>query len=76
MAEPSIAEQVARLNEIEDVMDRLGVGRSTVFGLLATKQLRSVKIGRRRLVPEQAIRDFVARLDQQADAEQEPKAGA
>jgi excisionase family DNA binding protein len=56
----------ARLNQIEDVMDRLGIGRSTVFGLLASRELRSVKIGRRRLVPEQAIIDFVAKLDAQA----------
>ncbi len=51
MPEPSTAER-ARLNEIEDVMARLKVGRSTVFGLLASGELRSVKIGRRRLVPE------------------------
>jgi excisionase family DNA binding protein len=66
---PELAEQAARLNQIDDVMHRLGIGRSTVFGLLASGQLRSVKIGRRRLVPEQAIRDFVDRLDQQAVSE-------
>lgn len=53
----------ARLNEVEDVMERLCVGRSTVFALLASKRLRSVKIGRRRLVPEQALIDFIAQLD-------------
>jgi excisionase family DNA binding protein len=63
MAEPSIAEQVARLNEIEDVMGRLKVGRSTVFGLLASGELRSVKIGRRRLVPESALVDYITGLD-------------
>jgi excisionase family DNA binding protein len=53
----------ARLNAVEDVMDRLCVRRSTVFALLASGQLRSVKIGRRRLVPEQAIVEFIAQLD-------------
>lgn len=67
---PEIAEQVARLNEIEDVMARLRVGRSTVFGLLASKELRSVKIGRRRLVPERALLDYIARLDEQPDADE------
>jgi excisionase family DNA binding protein len=60
------AERIARLHNIESAMARLGVGRSTVFELIASGALRSVKVGRRRLVPEQAIRDFVDRLDQQA----------
>jgi hypothetical protein len=74
MSEPSTAEQTARLNQIEDVMDRLKIGRSTVFELFAAEEdepgtgLRSVKIGRRRLVPEQAIRDFIAGLDEQGTA--------
>jgi excisionase family DNA binding protein len=54
---------IAKLNQIEDVMERLRVGRSTVFALLASGRLRSVKIGRRRLVPEQALSDFIAGLD-------------
>jgi excisionase family DNA binding protein len=62
----ALAEQVARLHNIESATARLNVGRSTVFELIASGDLRSVKVGRRRLIPEQAIRDFVARLDQQA----------
>jgi excisionase family DNA binding protein len=45
----------ARLNNVEQVQGRLGVGRSTVFELIATNKLRSVKVGRRRLVPESAL---------------------
>lgn len=56
------ATRPGRLNQLDDVMARLGVGRSTVFGLLASGRLRSVKIGRRRLVPEQALIDFIATL--------------
>ncbi len=41
----------ARLNDITDLMVRLKLGRSTVFTLLASGELPSVKIGRRRLVP-------------------------
>jgi hypothetical protein len=71
----ALATEVARLNNVEQVMGRLGVGRSTVFELFAAEDaepgtgLRSVKIGRRRLVPEQAIRDFVSRLDEQASTD-------
>jgi excisionase family DNA binding protein len=56
----STAERSARLNEIEDVMARLKVGRSTVFGIVASGELRSVKIGRRRLIPESALLDYIA----------------
>jgi len=54
---------VARLHQIESAMDRLGVGRSTVYELLASGQLRSVKVGRRRLVPESAIVAFIENLE-------------
>ena len=41
----------SKLHAIKDVSERLKVGRSTVFALLASGRLRSVKIGHRRLVP-------------------------
>ena len=56
-----VAEQ-ARLLPVEAVMAQLGVGRSTVFELFSSRQLRSVKIGRRRLVPQSAVDEFIARL--------------
>jgi excisionase family DNA binding protein len=52
-----------RLNPVEAVMARLGVGRSTVFGLIASGELRSVKIGRRRMVSDGAIAEFIAKLE-------------
>lgn len=55
----------ARLHTIEDVMERLCVGRSTAFGLIGTRQLRSVKVGRRRLVSEAALVEFIEKLDRQ-----------
>jgi excisionase family DNA binding protein len=62
MAEEA-SERVARLHNIESVMDRLNVGRSTVFALMANGQLRSCKVGRRRLVPESAIVQFIQNLE-------------
>lgn len=53
----------AQLHPVENVMARLGVGRSTVFGLMASGELRSVKVGRRRLVSESALTDFIEALD-------------
>ena len=53
----------ARLNTVEEVMERLRIGRSTAFELIGTRQLRSVKVGRRRLVSEAALIEFIERLD-------------
>ncbi|TFV67226.1 UNVERIFIED_ORG: DNA-binding protein [Bacillus sp. AZ43] len=41
----------------------LGVGRTTMYGLITSGELRTVKIGRRRLVPAAAIEAYVARLE-------------
>ena len=41
---------------------RLGIGRSTVYLLLADGQLESVHIGARRLVPVEGLERFVERL--------------
>jgi excisionase family DNA binding protein len=60
---PELAERVARLNSVENTMARLNLGRSVVFQLLASGQLRSVKVGRRRLIPESAIVDFISQLE-------------
>jgi excisionase family DNA binding protein len=54
----------ARLNTVQEVMERLRIGRSTAFELIGTRQLRSIKVGRRRLVSEAALTEFIERLDQ------------
>lgn len=40
----------------------LGLGRTKLYELLATNALESYTIGRRRLVPRDALDTFVARL--------------
>ncbi len=55
-------EVMARLLDMKDVASALHVGRSTAFGLVASGQLRSVRIGRRRLVPAEALDKFIAGL--------------
>ncbi len=57
-----IAEITARLLTIEAVMERLSVGRSTVYNLMDSGQLRSCKVGRRRLVPESGLVTFIESL--------------
>ncbi len=53
----------ARLNTVEEVMERLRIGRSTAFELIGSRQLRSVKVGRRRLVSETALVEYIEALD-------------
>jgi excisionase family DNA binding protein len=46
----------------------VGLGRTKVFELIASGELRTVKIGRRRFVPVSAVEEYVARLEQQGAA--------
>jgi excisionase family DNA binding protein len=54
--------EAKRLLGMKDVQERLSIGRSTAFVLVASGQLRSVRIGRRRLVPVAALDEYVAEL--------------
>lgn len=51
-----------RLHSIDTTAERLSVGRKKVENLVALGELRSVKIGRRRLVPESALLEYITRL--------------
>lgn len=53
----------SQLWPVEAVMARLSVGKSTVFALITSGELRSVKVGRRRLVSEAALREFIQKVD-------------
>lgn len=50
----------------ERAAERLSLGRTTVYGLIASGELASVKVGRARRVPAGALDAYVARLS--ADA--------
>lgn len=62
--EQQIDNSEAALMPVEAVMKRLSVGRSSVFNLMASGELRSTKIGRRRLISEASLREFIAKVDQ------------
>lgn len=40
-----------------------GISRSTVFGLWASDELASVKIGKRRFSTDKQIHDYICRLE-------------
>jgi excisionase family DNA binding protein len=50
----------------EEAAEMLGIGRTKVYELMASGQLRSVKIGRCRRITTTALTEFVADLDREA----------
>ncbi len=49
---------------VETAAVLLGVGRTITYGLVLGGQLRSVKIGRRRLVIRTSIEEYVTQLEE------------
>jgi excisionase family DNA binding protein len=56
------------LHSPERAAERLEVGRTTVYELIATGELESVKVGRLRRIPEVALVEYVERLRARAAA--------
>lgn len=55
-----------RLVKVKEAARLLGIGRSKTYELIRGGDLEAVAIGRSRLVPVDAIDDFVARLRDEA----------
>lgn len=58
--EPATAAPEKLLTVVE-TLQVIGVARSTLYGLLDRGEIRSLTIGRRRLVPRSSIDQFIAR---------------
>jgi excisionase family DNA binding protein len=56
------AKATPRLLSIKQTVFELGVSRTALYELIASRKLRTVKIGRRRFVPAEAIEEFIAGL--------------
>jgi excisionase family DNA binding protein len=57
------ADHPPSLHQIPAAMARLSIGRSTIYNLMDSGALRSVKVGKRRLIPESAIAEFISQLE-------------
>ncbi|TQF04594.1 helix-turn-helix domain-containing protein [Kitasatospora acidiphila] len=51
---------------VEEAARRLGVGRTTMYALVASGEVPSVTIGRLRRVPAEALKEYVAARTQAA----------
>jgi excisionase family DNA binding protein len=56
------ANVVPRLLAIKQVAYELGISRTSIYALIASRALKTVKIGRRRFVTIEAIEQFIAGL--------------
>lgn len=48
-----------------EAAERLGIGRSTLYDLIRSNRLRTVKIGKRRLVPVDALVETIRAFEQE-----------
>ena len=51
-----------RLLRVEDAANLLNIGRSAVYDLIRSGRLRSVKIGKSRRIPREAVDEVIAAL--------------
>jgi excisionase family DNA binding protein len=56
------AKAVPYLLSIKQAIYELGISRTALYELIADEKLKTVKIGRRRLVPLESIEAFIADL--------------
>jgi excisionase family DNA binding protein len=50
------------LYRVDEAAEALRISRSVIYELIRSGRLRTVKVGRRRLVPVQALDEYVASL--------------
>ena len=64
-SEKTIIQEMSIFNEYgdivsgDDVMKMLHIGRTAVYTLLQNGSIRSVKVGRKYIIPKQSVIDFV-----------------
>lgn len=53
---------------VEQAADELSIGRTTMFGLIKSGEIKSVQVGRLRRVPADALTAYVDRLRTQPNS--------
>ena len=66
---PARADPAAdHLLTVQEAADRLRISRWSVYNLIRAKQLRTIKIGRRRLVTPAALAEYIKVLEGGTDS--------
>lgn len=58
----TVSEIAPVLYRVEEAAEALRIGRTVVYELIRCGALRTVKVGTRRLVPVEAVREYVSKL--------------
>ena len=58
---PDSTETPTLAHTIPDACRCMGISRTTIYELLKQREIRSFKIGRRTLIPDSDLRDFIAK---------------
>lgn len=53
------ADAADRLLSVEEAADALGIGRSALYAEISAGRCRSLRVGRRRLVPSSVVADYM-----------------
>ena len=54
-----VFESYSDIVSVDDIMRMLGIGKSSVYSLLKTNQIKHVRVGRKYVIPKQAVIDFI-----------------
>ena len=54
-----VFENYSDIVSVDDVMSMLGIGKSSAYGLLKTKQIRHVRVGKKYIIPKQSVIEFI-----------------
>ena len=52
-------EKFSDIVTVEDIMDMLGVGRSTVYSMLRNNNIPHVRVGRKYIIPKSSVIGFL-----------------
>lgn len=63
LMEKNMENEHLKLLNIDQTCEHLNIGRCSVYKLIKQEQLKTIKIGKRRLVTMEAIRSFIGTLE-------------
>ena len=55
-------EKYADIVTVDDICSMLRLGKSSVYELLKTGKIKHIRIGRKHIIPKQAVIDFINRV--------------
>lgn len=45
---------------VQELADYLGIGRTTCYALIKDNQFRTIRVGRKILIPKQSVKDWLS----------------